>query len=441
MLDGASPADSTRLATLANEALSANSGRDPIEEAVAAYQNWSTELANWFATNTDGYHRALLITAAALNDAEAATVFEAADRLSQQVRLPRDPGGGLVGDGVARLLNQIGAELTNDGRIHLPRPAYATSILDHVWADRPHLRGDLKRWLIALPGTLRDPSAEYAGYRLIALAIRQGDASLITQAVGTWAEHSACRTLAVDALTEAGVSNTIGRGIRQAMYTWATRAGTTRSLQLAIADVCGGPFGKNFPRNAMTRLRHLAIHGDAEVHEHVIAALTTLAAEPHLRSFTLHEVVRWATDTERLRALGIRAFLALAEATASLIPSTPADSERIILLVRGWRAAFHDADHVAEARAACLRWLECAAQGTAPRDVVVTILARTCLDSYDIGLLSPAVWQWAQTDDESAPTQRSEICTELLQKLADRDPLAPGVSAALVYSAVSESSA
>jgi Transposase, Mutator family len=38
-------------------------------------------------------------------------------------------------------------------------------------------------------------------------------------------------------------------------------AKTTQSLQLTVADVCGGPFGTSFPRNAMTRLRHLSLNG------------------------------------------------------------------------------------------------------------------------------------------------------------------------------------
>ena len=441
ILDGVSPADSTRLASLADAVLSSGSERDPVQEATAAYKNWSDELKTWFATNENGYHRALLIAAAALNEADAATVFVAANQLSRLVELPRDPGGGLVGNGVAKLLGQIGAEETKDGRIRLPRPAYATSVLDHVWLDRPHLRADLARWLIGIPGTPGIPSADYAGYSLIELAIRQGDATLITHAAGTWAERPGCRTLAATALAEAGVSGRIGRKIRQKMYMWATRATTSRSLQLTIADVCGGPLGKNFPRNAMTRLRHLADHGDPEVHGRVAEAMRALAEEPDLRSSTLREVVRWTTDTGRLRAPGIRTFLTLAEAATDLIPRIPADSERIDLLAAGWRAAFHDPEHVAEARAACLGWLESVAQGTAPRDVIVAILAHTCQDSYDIGLLSPAVWQWARTDEQPAPIPRSEICTELLQKLADRDPLAPGVSAATLYHVTMEKGA
>jgi len=437
-LDGIGPADAVRLAGLADVALSSGV-RDPVQEAVSAYQNWSEELTDWFRDNKKGYSRALLIATAALDEADAASVFHAANKLGEAVSLPPEPGGGLVGDGITVLLHDIGAKFTSDGRIRLPRPAYATSVLDHVWLDRPHLHRDLRRWLVDLPGALNAPATAYAGYSLIDLAIRQGDATLITDAVSTWAGQPKCRELAATALTEAGVSGSIGRLVRRTMYTWATSATTDESLRLTVADVCGGPFGKNFPRNAMTRLRHLAIHGGPKVRDRVTDALKALAAEPGLRDSTLRDVVGWITDAGQARAPGIGAFLALSTQSAEqFMPLSRADSSRMELLSAGLRAALRDPDHVQQAREACRGWLEAAAQGAVPGPFVTDIIARTCEDSHDIGLLTPAIWRWAQADTEPTPVPRRELCAELLQKLADRDPLAPGVSAETVYQATSE---
>jgi hypothetical protein len=412
---------------------------DPVQEATSAYQNWSGELTDWFQENNDGYPRALLIATAALDEADAASVFHAANKLGQAVSLPREPGGGLVSDGITTLLHQIGAEFTSDGRIRLPRPAYATSVLDHVWLDRPHLRADLRRWLVDLPGALHDPATEYAGYSLIDLAIRHGDATLITDAVGTWAKQPGCRKLAASALTEAGVSGSIGRMVRRTMYTWATGTTTDESLQLTVADVCGGPFGRNFPRNAMTRLRHLAVRGGPKVRDGVTEALKALAAEPGLRDSILRDVVGWITDAGQARVPGIGAFLALTAGSAKqFMPRSPADTSRMELLSAGLRAALHDPDHVEQAREACRGWIEAAAHGAVPRHIVTDIIARTCEDSHDIGLLTPVIWRWAQADIEPTTVPRRELCTELLQKLADRDSLAPGVSAETVYRATSE---
>jgi hypothetical protein len=223
------------------------------------------------------------------------------------------------------------------------------------------------------------------------------------------------------------------------MYTWATGGTTDESLQLTVADVCGGPFGRNFPRNAMTRLRHLAAHGGPKVRDRVTEAIRALAVEPGLRDSTLRDVVGWITDAGQARVPGIGAFLALtAGSAAQFMPRDHADTSRMELLSAGLRAALRDPDHVEPAREVCRGWLEAAAQGAVPRHVVTDVIARTCEDSHDIGLLTLAIWRWAQADIEPTPVPRRELCTELLQKLADRDPLAPGVSAETVYRATSE---
>ncbi|HLI37592.1 MAG TPA: hypothetical protein VKV80_09655 [Streptosporangiaceae bacterium] len=141
-----------------------------------------------------------------------------------------------------------------------------------------------------------------------------------------------------------------------AHYSSPQRRSTERRQQLSSVLPSSFVHSSSYP----------AIHGDPEVRDRVVAAVRSLAGEPRLRVSTLREVVRWATDPDRLRAPGIRAFLALAETPADVIPRTLAESERIGLLADGWCAAFHDPGHVAEARKACLGWLESAAQGAAP---------------------------------------------------------------------------
>jgi hypothetical protein len=154
----------------------------------------------------------------------------------------------------------------------------------------------------------------------------------------------------------------------------------------------------------------------------------------------LREIVAWAASDDQPSAPSVSAFLGLAiERAADLVPRTPSDNSRIELLAEGLRAALRDPDHVIQAREACCSWLEAAAQGQLPVEVVIDIIARTCRDSYDIGLLAPEVWQWGHASDRQ-PTliPRDEIATVLLQKAANRDPLAPGVSAATMYQVTSE---
>jgi hypothetical protein len=162
---------------------------------------------------------------------------------------------------VAGLIGKIEAKEVGNGRISLRRPAYPESVLDFVWLDRPHLRTELKKWLTELPGNpdLDDIATENAGHTLIELAIRHDDDSAIKYAANSWATGGQMNLAAV-ALTEAALNASTGRAVRRHMYEWADRVTTDLRLQLTIANVCGGPFGKNYPRNAMTQC-HLACFG------------------------------------------------------------------------------------------------------------------------------------------------------------------------------------
>jgi hypothetical protein len=432
LLSDASPADAVRLADLARDVLSTGSD-DPVGDTIAAYGNWSGHLGAWFGKHSDAYHRALLIAAAALGEARTETVFGAADDLAARVNLLREPGGGLAGEGVAGLIGKIEAKEVGNGRISLRRPAYPESVLDLVWQDRPHLRTELKKWLTELPGNLDldDPATENAGYSLIKLAIRHDDDSLIKYAANSWATGRQTDLAAV-ALTEAALNASTGRAVRRHMYEWADRATTDLRLQLTIANVCGGPFGKNYPRNAMTRLRRLAIHGGPEVRDQVAIAITELAREPHLRVSTLREVVRWATDDPRLQDPGIRSFLQLAGMLADQLSELPGREERNLLTV-GWRAALHDPSHAEAVRRECTTWLEAVAQDRAPRETALTILADACQSSLDIGTLCTMAAHWSQEETEPASVSRFDVASAFLKLIGDRDPLTPGLTPTQIH--------
>jgi hypothetical protein len=427
LLGDASPADAVRLADLARDVLSTGSD-DPVGDTIAAYGNWSGHLSAWFGKHSDVYHRALLIAAAALGEARTETVFGAADALGTRVNLLREPGGGLVGEGVAGLIGKIEAKEVGNGRISLRRPAYRESVLDLVWLDRPHLRTELKKWLTELPGNpdLDDPATENAGYSLIELAIRHDDDSLIKYAANSWAAGGQMNLAAV-ALTEGALNASTGRAVRRHMYEWADRATTDLRLQLTIANVCGGPFGKNYPRNAMTRLRRLAIHGGPEVRDQVAIAITELAREPHLRLSALREVVQWATDGPRLRDPGIRSFLPLVGSLVGQLSESPSQEERELLIV-GWRAALHDPDHAEAVRRECEAWLEAVVQDRASRETVLTILADVCQSSLDIGTLCSMAAHWSQGQTEPAPVSRFDVASAFLKLIGERDPLTPGLT-------------
>lgn len=436
LLEDANPADAVRLASLVHDVVSAGSD-DPVRDTVDAYGNWSVHLAEWFGKNSDPYHRALLIAAAALGETRTETVFDAASLLTDLAGLERKPGGGLAGDGVTGLIGTIEAKETVNGRIRLRRAAYSESVLNLVWRERPHLRAGLRQWLTDLPGasSLHDPATENAGHSLIDLAIRQSDDVLIRTAASSWATGGQANLAAV-ALTRAALSTSIGRPVRRQLYTWADRANTNTQLKLTIAAVCGGPFGRSYPRNAMTRLRRLAIRSESDVWDQVAVAIQALAGEPHLRVFALREVIRWLAD-DRLRNAGIRAFLTLAVSLADQLAEPPGQ-EVHGLLAAGWQAALHDPESAETAYQGCGTWLEAVAQERAPRETVLTILADTCQNTRDIGTLCTMATRWSRDYAEPTAVSRDEVLFAFLRQIGDRDPLTPGLTPAPIHLSAEE---
>jgi hypothetical protein len=426
----ASPPDAVRLAGIAAETSAATLPfEQQIGQAIAEYRNWADQLAELFQ-RTDGpegaYRRALLLAAASLEGAPAATVFAAADRLAKIVELPREPGGALAGPDASELVDQIQAELRQDRTIRFARPAYGTSVLDHVWSQRPQLHADLREWLIGV-STSGDEDSGMAARSLTGLAIRQQEAGLACMAARRWAAESASRReLAVPGLTEAALSESIGRDVRRQLYDWARTTGAGEATHLTVAAVCAGRLARQYPQMALTRLRHLVVRPNAVVQESVFESLATLAVEPTLYPSVLGEVARWVNEEDSRRSAGLRAFLRLAtpgEAgqIAILAPAGQRDRD---LLGELWHEALRDdrTDGLADTAAVLAsRWLEAAARGEAPRESVLEILAGSCRSSIDVGLLAGIAFAGVGPRDKDP--DRWDIGTELVRRTWERDPI------------------
>ncbi len=476
VLRGARPSDAVRLARLVRDVLAADprslpggttpqgpprslpGGTTPqgpprtlhittaqLDAVLLAYGKWAGHLAAWFEQTESAsacYERALLLAAAALEGERPTAVFAAADNLARLMAVPawggdpprppamsRDPGGALTRPAAAELLAGIDAELT-DGRIRFPRPAYADSVLDHVWRDRPGLRSDLERWLVELPADTDDAVADRAVYSLVRLAMRHRHPSLVTSAADEWAQHPALRALAVQALTAAGLSEELGAAVRRRLYHWATRPSTHEDVQLMVAEVCRGPLAHAFPRNALTRLRHLASRGTEPVRMAVAGAMAGLAADERLRRIVLGEVIGWirTDDDSNRQATGRATFLRLVwlrdEAGQVLFASPASQAADLTLpLAEGWRAVLRHPGTGRAARGAALGWLGAAARDLAPREPIVDVFAGACRSDSDVGILWPMIQRWAHATTAAPQAAREEIARELLPRIADRDPL------------------
>jgi hypothetical protein len=428
-LAAAIPADGVRLARIVAETAAVTLPEEQlIDQVMAEYSNWASDLAELFRQTArpddreGGYVRALLLAAAALEGASAATVFVAADRLASLVGLQRQPGGALVGPDVRELVQGIHAEL-HDRSIRFPRPAYGQSVLDHVWDQRPHLQSKLREWFIGIPNS-RDEGSGRAAQALTGLAIRQREASLVCEAAEQWARNPVGRReLAVGALTEAALSEQIGRDVRRQLYDWARSAGAAESTHLAVAAVCCGQLARAYPQIALTRLRHLAVRQNMTVQESVFEGLAVLVQDRVLRRGVLGEVADWARGQEPRRSAGLRAFLRLAQPDENgEITVLSGTSERDWDLLAGlWRNALRDdsPDGVAVAAgAAASVWLDAAVQNQTQQEAVLEVLAGTCRSSIDMAAI--ADFAYSSADRSENATSRRDIAAELVRRAWDR---------------------
>lgn len=424
-LAAATPPDGVRMAHIVAKTIPAQISVDQqLNQVISEYTNWAAELAAWFQKTTGpghGYKRALLLAAAALEGAPASTVFTAADGLARIVELPREPGGPLAGADASELVRQIEAEL-KDRSIRFPRPAYAASVLDHVWHQRPQLHKDLREWLAAVPAS-GDEDSECAAEALTMLAIRQHDASLISGAARRWAEEAASRRdLAVTELTRAALSDEIGRDVRRQLYDWA-RTSVGEPTQLTVAEVCRGPLARQYPQIALTRLRNLVLRTNVIVRESVFESLAALVRDPALYSTVTSEVARWVNEDEPRRSAGLQAFQRLAtpgeDGQVAILPGV--GEPNLDLLADLWRVALRDGKQAGAAARLASRWLDVAARDQAPREPVVEILARSCKSSIDAGRISFIAF--AEVGPSDSDPARYDIATELVQRAWERDPV------------------
>jgi hypothetical protein len=358
--------------------------------------------------NGDPGSRALLLASAALEGEDVPVVFDAAGMLLELSGLSFPPGRGLADPGAREQLARVNATIAQDGTVRFVRHAYATAVLDHTWVDHPRLRGMLSNWLVDLPGI----RAGAAAYSLAELAIRQHEGDLVLRAARTWAAQGTLRELAVDILTEAGMSDALGRMVRRCLYDWAKS--DADYLHRTVVSVCGGPLGAAFPLIALTRLRHVADRASPEVQQLVIEALGELALP--FGPLVLKEIFDWTEDTRQRAEVGREAFRRLNDL---LMPHGPEDME---LLSSLWRSILRGGPGGDSAVALSL---ESVVQGRVPESIVIDALGGACQSSLDIGLLLPTVIRWARMTGETQ-IPRTEVLNSLLRRMRERDQLAAG---------------
>lgn len=350
LLEGASPAAARRLADLVDQVIQRDGTLAAQQAEVGqAYRRWDDKLRKWFDEHREPHERALLIAAATLpSAAEEAYVYSAASSLAERLHIDMN-GGGLAWCPVTGLRTLLEAEHV-EGRIVFRRTGYAESALRHALADYPLARPDLLAWLAALP---THEAATYGMGDTVAatfadLAAEHDAAQRITETARKWGKDD-LPDLTYIALSRTCLHPRVGGQVRQALYDWSRAARTPQTLKLAIARVCQ-PLGQTYPSIALTRLKHLATHGNRQVVDEVIAAAQDLSSHGHHHT-VITAALDWCEETnpeilstharQRRRRAGAMLFLQMARPiTESGVPEI-FDGDQIVeptSCTPGWRA-------------------------------------------------------------------------------------------------------
>lgn len=247
---------------------------------------------------------------------------------------------------------------------------------------------------------------------------------MVCSAAAQWIRKSASlRELGVRTLTDAAMSEQVGREVRRRLYEWAKAGSTSEEVHLAVAEVCGGRLARAYPQIALTRLRHLAMRTTPAIRSAAQETMVSLAQVPTLRHTVMNEIANWVQGPEPRQSAGHRVFLQLASPgeTGAIAIIAVAANKDLDLLGELWRAILRGPESAEAARTASM-WLEAAAQNHAPRDTILEILARTCQTSIDRATLTEIATDWVRATG-SAAVPRNELLAELLDRAWQRDPI------------------
>ncbi|WP_106401624.1 hypothetical protein [Actinocorallia populi] len=276
LLDGSLPGHGRRLADLVWDAVQRGGDAYQVEQA---YLGWGEELRGWF-----GQHglleRILMIAATTIAPADEDSVYGAALTLAKRLDVPLE-GGGLAWHPSAALDGLLDAEREDGDRIVFRRLGYAESVLRHVCTQHPLARLDLLSWLSELPTDPVVTLEPALRYRLVeSFADLAADYNLpekIVQRAEHWADgRRRTADLAYIVLARTCLHPRVGGRVRTRLYLWSKERTAPRSLKLTVIQVCE-VLGQTHLSIALTRLKHLATYGDAEIRDKVFEVACSLA--------------------------------------------------------------------------------------------------------------------------------------------------------------------
>lgn len=254
------------------------------------------EVEEQLARLTDGWERALLLSAAMLEGSRADAVFGATQKLVERVEASEPEAPRWEWPGFTARLTALGARIAADRTVAFDTAGYAGAVRDRFWDDHPDLGEQLRLWVddcVRLPrlsGADRDRIAE----RFTRQALRSGQVKEVFQQVEEWAaKNSSGSSLAPQAayaLSEALRHDQSSRTVRRKVREWARDDTLPAALAQVLVTVSEEEIAVNWPDQALVRLHHLARHREWRIRRDATDALLRLVERPFLYRLLLHRI-------------------------------------------------------------------------------------------------------------------------------------------------------
>ncbi|RRS00160.1 hypothetical protein [Glycomyces terrestris] len=271
-----------------------------VKDLESGLKSWFEELRVLFEDRlTTAPSRALAVATSALEGAERDSVYFAARVLSEAAGETADPSV-LADPSLHQSFQDLDAELVSESS-SFQKSGYGEAVLAFAWREFPTWRAPIRAWLDRLlrPHQLEDGTLAVLLPRLLSFAAATGAADLVTGRAATIAGDGAGarlrRELAAGLLVSGALDPVVGQQVRAQLWRWSYhRSGVPIALQRTVALVCGDPgYAVRFPRNALTRLKHLLRSESQMVTADATAALVSAAGI--LPSHTvIEQLAEWA---------------------------------------------------------------------------------------------------------------------------------------------------
>lgn len=324
-----------RLSELVVEARSQGGAFDDwAVKAVFALRERAHEVAQHIAALTDGRQRALLFTAAMLDEAPADVVFRLSAELLTKLGHPEDERPRLDRTDLTERLHELRVKV-DQGRIRFDALAYGPAVRSHFWLYYPDLRAAFGAWVadtVRETAWLDQVERRKLVSRFTEQALRAGDVDVLTDLVESWAKETRLLPEAMAVLDQGLRDEQSGAVFRAKIYDWSMVPRLQPNLVRGLARICVDAMAPHHPDQALVRLHQLARRESGSVPRYARDSLLELARRDQRLYERLLGRLREGMERREPWRPDARIFLELVDP-----PPSKVWREEV---VEGWRGVF-----------------------------------------------------------------------------------------------------